>query len=258
MQYVISIRQRLALEWGLNFQQAVVFDFLTKLSTWATSVHTEDGIFWHIRRKKLADELPLISRSAATYKRHLQALEDAGLIEQRLIGSMPCARITEKGKSWLTDGVAKVKPPAQNCAGTCAELRSTPAQNCAPINIPSINTPESDTTRAGASARGEKKQASKKPKTQVSKPSWCSPQVWADYRRGRQAPLTPTAWARIEEQIELGAAKGHSREAMLAEAAAQTWRGFRLAWYENLLRKRQDEDDEGGDGPIMPMLGPRQ
>lgn len=138
MQYTITVRQKLALEWGLSLQQAAVFNFLTTLSTWASAVTTSDGVFYHVRRTKMAEEMPLVSRSPSTYKRHLQALEKAGVIDQILVGSMPCVRLTEKGALWLQSGnsgtCAKMDAPAQNCAGTCAELRSQPAQICAPIN----------------------------------------------------------------------------------------------------------------------------
>lgn len=72
------------------------------------------------------------------------------------------------------------------------------------------------------------------------KPDWVDQQVWSDLlaaRRAKKAPLTATAWSRIEGQIREGESKGYDPNDMLAEMVAAGWQGFRVDWYERRTGK---------------------
>lgn len=79
--------------------------------------------------------------------------------------------------------------------------------------------------------------ATPKPKkNEVHRPDDIDEQVWSDFlshRRQKQAKLNPTAWGRIRNQLDLGIARGHDPNDMLAEAMEAGWRGFKFDWYLN-------------------------
>lgn len=109
---------------------------------------------------------------------------------------------------------------------------------------------ETTVPRKRGEPRATKKKTKKKTavKKVVARPSGIDPQVWEDWKRarGNQAPLTPTAWSRIEPELAAGVEKGYLANDMLATAAVKNWRGFKLEWYENQKRR---ESDGGGQAP---------
>lgn len=84
---------------------------------------------------------------------------------------------------------------------------------------------------------GEKKHTS----ASVKKPDEISQQVWADWKRTRRAPLTPTAWKKIKSELDAGVAKGHTMDEMLSTAIEAGWRGFQLEWFENRTKEAKSE-----------------
>lgn len=98
--------------------------------------------------------------------------------------------------------------------------------------------------RAGARGSAKKKTKKKTVQKTVQRPQDIDPQIWEDWKRGRKAALTPTAWKPIENQLGEGVKKGYDRNDMLAMAARRSWRGFKLEWYENALRKEENSDTD--------------
>lgn len=92
---------------------------------------------------------------------------------------------------------------------------------------------------------GSSKEKSPSTKTKIQKPDDVDDQVWSDYlefRRKKKAPLTQTAWNRIDKELARGVEKGYTRDDMLAEAMTG-WQGFKLEWYEKRIGTLADTAD---------------
>jgi|GEM_PF-3321429 len=101
MKFSIHVNQKQALELGItNINQAVIFDLLTGLSTWAAPEVIENTVFYWVSRQRISHELPILGLKADTIYRHIKSLHEVGLIEYRKVGKKDCIRITEKGKSY--------------------------------------------------------------------------------------------------------------------------------------------------------------
>jgi hypothetical protein len=92
----------------------------------------------------------------------------------------------------------------------------------------------------------EKKSADAPPKNLTEKdcPEYLDPQIWRDFigiRKAKKAPMTPTAWARMENQIKAGIKQGHSPDDMVGEAVERGWQTFKLEWYLNSNRGKAEE-----------------
>jgi len=82
-------------------------------------------------------------------------------------------------------------------------------------------------------------------KNEVSRPDDIDEQTWSDFlahRRQKKAKLTPTAWKAIRKQLDIGAAKGHDPNDMLAVAMAAGWQGFEFEWFANRVGDRQEQN----------------
>ena len=94
------------LEWGLNLSQAVVFNALTEATLWANSAVFEGEVYYWFAKEKLMKELPAITDKPDTIKRHLAALDKAGLIRRKVVvegnNTYHYIAITAKGKEWNT------------------------------------------------------------------------------------------------------------------------------------------------------------
>lgn len=104
MEFILTIDQYRAEKWGLSFKEAAVLDYLSKAAKWAeTYTDQETGtVFYHMRRSKLAQELPKVSKSKETFKKHLSSLESKGIIERAILGDKPYYRLTAKGSEWCS------------------------------------------------------------------------------------------------------------------------------------------------------------
>ena len=238
MQYSIYIDQQKALEWGLNLQQAAIFDYMTRLAIWAETATIDGRVFYHIRRGKLAAELPLVSDAPQTYKRHMAALERAGVIEMRLIGTTPFVRITAKGGAWgQAETGAKLHQSAQNCAGSEPKMPPNrcktapePVQNCTTINYTNINQEQEQEIYAPSGACVPVKAG------KIACPDDVNPQAWADVlanRKAKRLPMTRSALAGIErEAAKAGITLGEAIEV----CAAEGWAGFKASWQRQQVR----------------------
>lgn len=107
MQYTIKINQPKATEWGLNLQQATLFDFLYELPSWA-DCHILNGLDYHwITYSKIISEMPILSQHKDTIYRYMKFLSDKGLIEIQQQGLNIFVRTTRKGKVWNRDAAEK-------------------------------------------------------------------------------------------------------------------------------------------------------
>ncbi|MDC8443738.1 hypothetical protein JJO83_13705 [Halomonas aquamarina] len=100
MQYLVSINQTKALEWGLNAQQAMLFAFLHQVPTWADSREIDGVVWFNIGKGKVIEELPLLTDKPDTVYRLMKQLRTAGLICMTSCDNKTYIHLTEKAKGW--------------------------------------------------------------------------------------------------------------------------------------------------------------
>lgn len=120
MQYTLNINQPAAIALGMNMSECAVMCLLVTMPAWAAR-ETVDGKDFHLMTdSKLVQELPLVSGSAATFRRLIDQLVKKGLVEKILVNRMRYLRCTEKAMTWVFG-------TAQNCAPS-----PDTAQKCTP------------------------------------------------------------------------------------------------------------------------------
>ena len=103
MRFSTYINNQKALEWGLNANQAALFDLLNQASSWAEEIIVDGVVYYWVSRNKVLEELPLFYKTSDTVYRHFSDLDEKGLIiylKQGKHGDKDLIRLTEKGKSW--------------------------------------------------------------------------------------------------------------------------------------------------------------
>lgn len=103
MRFSTYINNQKALEWGLNANQAALFDLLNQASFWAEEIIVDGVVYYWVSRNKVLEELPLFYKTSDTVYRHFSELDEKGLIiylKQGKHGDKDLIRLTEKGKSW--------------------------------------------------------------------------------------------------------------------------------------------------------------
>lgn len=111
MKIHISINQDMAIKLGItNANQAHIFDLLTAASSWATPVSIEGEVYYWVARQTVVKELPLLGLKPDTVYRHLKTLSDLGLIVYKKQGTRDCVRLTDKGKTYMSNTYAEGQP----------------------------------------------------------------------------------------------------------------------------------------------------
>jgi hypothetical protein len=102
MQFIVTVNQVKALEWGLNAQQAMLFSFIYSVPSWARPVVMDGKTYYAISKEKITDELPLLTDKPDTAYRILKALELVEVIDLSSTPKITLVRLTEKGRTWNT------------------------------------------------------------------------------------------------------------------------------------------------------------
>lgn len=102
MQFIVTVNQVKALEWGLNAQQALLFSFLYSVPSWARPAVVGGKTFYMLSKEKITEELPLLTDKPDTAYRMLKALELVEVIELSNTPKITLVRLTEKGRTWNT------------------------------------------------------------------------------------------------------------------------------------------------------------
>jgi DNA-binding PadR family transcriptional regulator len=100
MKYTMFIDQVHSIEWGLNLQEAAIFNFLYSVPTWAEAKLIDGKLFYHASRNKAIQDYPIVSEKPDTVYRIYRRLQSAGVIEWMKDGLKDMILITEKGKQW--------------------------------------------------------------------------------------------------------------------------------------------------------------
>jgi hypothetical protein len=118
MQFILTVNQVKALEWGLNAQQALLFSFVYSAPSWARPVPVEGKTYYALSKAKIAAELPLLTDKPDTAYRMLKALELVEIIEMSSTSKITLVRLTAKGRTWNTSEIYPSK------VGKKSEVRS--------------------------------------------------------------------------------------------------------------------------------------
>lgn len=100
MKYTMFIDQIHSIEWGLNLQEAAIFNFLYSVPTWAEAKLIDGKLFYHASRNKAIQDYPIVSEKPDTIYRIYRRLQSAGVIEWMKDGLKDMILITDKGKQW--------------------------------------------------------------------------------------------------------------------------------------------------------------
>jgi len=141
MQFSIYINQIRAQEWGLNLPQSVLFSFLFESPSWAKPIVHNEDVWLSVSKTKIIDELPILTDKPDTIKRHMKALETAGLIvrntKYRGTDSIPLFQLTSKAKCWnrlddhersALEAATREKNPARDSGSVQAGKKSPPTR----------------------------------------------------------------------------------------------------------------------------------
>jgi putative DNA replication protein O len=100
MRFNTHINNQKAIEWGLNANQAALFDLLNQSSSWAKDVTIDGQVFYWVSRNRVIEELPLFYSKTDTVYRHFVELAKKELISYQKQGEKDLIKLTEKGKTW--------------------------------------------------------------------------------------------------------------------------------------------------------------
>lgn len=122
MRFNTYINNQKAIEWGLNANQAALFDLLNQSSSWAEDVTIDGQVFYWVSRNRVIEELPLFYSKNDTVYRHFVELDKKGLISYQKQGEKDLIKLTEKGKTWneFTKSSSEIDP---NLLGNKSDTR---------------------------------------------------------------------------------------------------------------------------------------
>lgn len=104
------IRNRKAIDWGLNIQEAYLFSWIYELPSWASKVTIEGEVFYFCAKSKISEELPLLSSKIDTIYRYLKSLSEKELIKITKVDNRDYVCITQKGVSWNESDSSEKNP----------------------------------------------------------------------------------------------------------------------------------------------------
>ncbi|MFY9074116.1 hypothetical protein OZZ08_04065 [Malaciobacter mytili] len=103
MKYQLNVNQQQAIELGItHINQALIFDLLTTVASWAETIVIDDEVFYWVSRQTISSELKLLGLKNDTVYRNLKKLDNLGLINYKKYGKKDCIKITKLGKKYLS------------------------------------------------------------------------------------------------------------------------------------------------------------
>ena len=129
MRFNTHINNQKAIEWGLNANQAALFDLLNQSSSWAKDVTIDGQVFYWVSRNRVIEELPLFYSKSDTVYRHFVELAKKELISYQKQGEKDLIKLTEKGKTWneFTKSSSEIDPnELGNKSDTRKQIRISP------------------------------------------------------------------------------------------------------------------------------------
>ena len=155
MRFSTYINNQKAIEWGLNANQAALFDLLNQATSWAEEIIVDGVVYYWVSRNKVLEELPLFYKTSDTVYRHFAELDEKKLIvylKQGKHGDKDLIRLTEKGKSWnefkpeqIRDN-SEINPSLGDELGNKSEITRKQIRDNSEINPTNNNTNYKNTT----------------------------------------------------------------------------------------------------------------
>ena len=244
MRFSTYINNQKAIEWGLNANQAALFDLLNQTVSWAEEVIVDGVVYYWVSRNKVLEELPLFYKTSDTVYRHFAELDEKGLIiylKQGKHGDKDLIRLTEKGKSWnefkpeqIRDN-SEINPSKQPEFGNKSEITRKQIRDNSEINPTNNNTNYKNTTDHN------NKKTTQKNSLALLAEFGIVGQLADDFithRKACKAPITKTALEGFQREADkLGMPIAES----VAYAIERGWRGFKADWYRRDLNNQPAE-----------------
>ena len=233
MRFSTYINNQKAIEWGLNANQAALFDLLNQASSWAEEVVVDGVVYYWVSRNKVIEELPLFYKTGDTVYRHFSELNEKGLIvylKQGKHGDKDLIRLTEKGKSWnefkpeqIRDN-SEINPNKQPELGNKSEITRKQIRDNSEINPTNNNTNYKNTTD-----HNDKKTTQKNSLALLAEFGIVG-QLAEDFiahRKSKRAAITKTVLVGYQREA-------HKAGIPLTEAITisieRNWQGFKAGW----------------------------
>ena len=100
MRYTALIDNVTSDRWGLSIQEAYIFSWIYTLPSWAKKIIIDEKEFYFSSRKKVCEDMPLISDKPDTIYRYYKELQKKGIIVLKKFEEKDCICLTEKAKEW--------------------------------------------------------------------------------------------------------------------------------------------------------------
>ena len=233
MRFSTYINNQKSLEWGLNANQAALFDLLNQASSWAEEVVVDGVVYYWVSRNKVIEELPLFYKTGDTVYRHFSELNEKGLIvylKQGKHGDKDLIRLTEKGKSWnefkpeqIRDN-SEINPNKQPELENKSEITRKQIRDNSEINPTNNNTNYKNTTDHN------NKKTTQKNSLALLAEFGIVGQLAEDFlklRKAKSAPITETALKGFQREA---AKAGISLSDAITIAIERNWRRFSASW----------------------------
>ena len=244
MRFSTYINNQKAIEWGLNANQAALFDLLNQAASWAEEVIVDGVVYYWVSRNKVLEELPLFYKTSDTVYRHFAELDEKGLIiylKQGKHGDKDLIRLTEKGKSWnefkpekIRDN-SEINPSLGDELGNKSEITRKQIRDNSEINPTNNNTNYKNTIDHN------NKKTTQKNSLALLAEFGIVGQLADDFithRKACKAPITKTALEGFQREADrLGMPIAES----VAYAIERGWRGFKADWYRRDLNNQPAE-----------------
>lgn len=233
MRFSTYINNQKAIEWGLNANQAALFDLLNQAASWAEEVIVDGVVYYWVSRNKVLEELPLFYKTSDTVYRHFAELDEKGLIiylKQGKHGDKDLIRLTEKGKSWnefkpekIRDN-SEINPSLGDELGNKSEITRKQIRDNSEINPTNNNTNYKNTTDHN------NKKTTQKNSLALLAEFGIVGQLAEDFiahRKSKRAVITKTVLVGYQRE-------SHKAGIPLAEAITisieRNWQGFKAEW----------------------------
>ncbi|WP_448756849.1 hypothetical protein [Aggregatibacter sp.] len=233
MRFSTYINNQKAIEWGLNANQAALFDLLNQAASWAEEVIVDGVVYYWVSRNKVLEELPLFYKTSDTVYRHFAELDEKGLIiylKQGKHGDKDLIRLTEKGKSWnefkpekIRDN-SEINPSLGDELGNKSEITRKQIRDNSEINPTNNNTNYKNTTDQN------NKKTTQKNSLALLAEFGIVGQLAEDFiahRKSKRAAITKTVLVGYQRE-------SHKAGIPLAEAITisieRNWQGFKAEW----------------------------
>nr|DAD75667.1 MAG TPA: Flagellin, PadR, transcription factor, DNA.8A [Podoviridae sp. ctzeq1] len=233
MRFSTYINNQKALGWGLNANQAALFDLLNQAVSWAEEIIVDGVVYYWVSRNKVLEELPLFYKTSDTVYRHFSDLDEKGLIiylKQGKHGDKDLIRLTEKGKSWnefkpeqIRDN-SEINPSLGDELGNKSEITRKQIRDNSEINPTNNNTNYKNTTDHN------NKKTTQKNSLALLAEFGIVGQLAEDFiahRKSKRAAITKTVLVGYQREA-------HKAGIPLAEAITisieRNWQGFKAEW----------------------------